>query len=90
MANGICYTVILGNKPGERIGLVKQGESGYYPCKGYDYAPDSLETVRTNVDELNEKMGIPKDVAASMRDGSMFGWHVPAASRANEFWEKEA
>lgn len=86
MAFGICYTTILGNKPGERIGLVKLDEKGYYPCPGWDYAPDSLETVRTRVAKLNQRMGIPEDVAESMCYGSLFGWHVPAAARAREYW----
>lgn len=89
MANEICYTTVLGNKPGERIGLVKIDVDGYYLCEGYDYSGDSLETVRERVADLNERMGIPDDVALSMTCGSMFGWHVPAAARAHEFWQNE-
>jgi len=81
-----CYTVILGNRPGERIGLVKLNETGYYPCRGYDYAPDSLDTVRERVAELNAKLGIPEDVAESMTYGSLFGWGVPAAARAIAYY----
>lgn len=76
MANGICYTTVLGNKPGERIGLVKMNETGYYPCPGWDYVPDSIEAVQDRVWKLNQRMGIPEDVAESMSYGSLFGWHV--------------
>jgi hypothetical protein len=82
----VCYTTILGNKPGERIGAVKFEETGYYACPGYDYAPDDIETVKARVKELNDKMGIPEDVVESMQYASLFGWHAPIAARAKQYF----
>ncbi len=85
----LAYVTIKANKPGERIGIVKLNETGYYPANGYDYAPDTLDQVEAFVKELNGKMGVPEDVAESARMGSMFGWHTPAAARAVRFFAEE-
>ena len=82
----IAYAVIRGNKPGERVGIVRQGEMGYYPAKGYDVPTHDIEDVEAFVLTLNEKIGIPEDVATSAFYGSMFGWNVPGANLANHFW----
>lgn len=82
----LSYTVLLGNKPGERIGLVKYNERGYYPCDGYDYAGDSLDEVKKRVAELNARMEIPEDVSVSMTYASMFGWHAPCAAKAHAYY----
>lgn len=84
--NGLAYVAINGNKPGERIGLVKFGQSGYYLAKGYDYAPHSIEEVREVVSKLNERLGVPADVAEAALFGSMFGWACPAAYPAVSFF----
>jgi hypothetical protein len=80
---------IPGKKAGERIGLVKFYETGYYPC--FLDLPDwTVEQVDECVHEFNESRGIPDDVAESAMGGSMFGWHVPAAQRAIEFFKQRA
>jgi len=84
-----CYVTIPSNKPGERIGIVKQGEQGYYQCKGYDYAPNTEDQVRDYVRALNARLGVPADVEESALHASMFGWGTPAAARANWFFNEE-
>jgi len=86
--NGICYAAILGNRPGERIGIVKTGERGYYPAKGYDYAPHTIEEVKVKVSDLNKTLEVPDDVAESAAVGSMFGWDCPGAQKAVEFFQE--
>lgn len=81
----LAYVTVRANKPGERIGIVKLNEKGYYLAKGYDYAPHTIEEVQTFVSELNQKMGVPDDVAESASFGSMFGWDCPGAARAVAF-----
>jgi hypothetical protein len=80
----LCYIAIPGNRPGERIGIVKYGESGYYKCD-FDHLSMTEAQVTAYVKELNQGVNIPEDVATSMFEGSMFGWHVPAAQRAKEY-----
>lgn len=84
-----CYVFVLGNKPGERIGIVKQGEMGYFACQGYDYPPNDDEQVKDYVRTLNARLGVPADVEDSARAASMFGWGIPAADRANQFFNYE-
>jgi hypothetical protein len=76
---GLAYVAIDGNKPGERIGLVKFGQSGYYLAKGYDYAPNTIEQVKQAVRDLNKRLGLSEEVAQAAFFGSMFGWACPAA-----------
>ena len=76
----MAYVTIPGNAKGERIGLVKFGESGYYQTT--DDRVDSLDDCRDLVRLLNERLGVSKEVAESMFAGSMFGWRCPAAERA--------
>lgn len=82
----LAYVVILGNAKGKRIGIVKFGESGYYPTD-YD-SSDLIEDCRIHVRYLNERLGVPEDVAESMLMGSMFGWNCPAAERARLYAEE--
>ena len=84
--NGLVYVAINGNRPGERIGLVKFGQSGYYPAKGYDYAPHTIEEVREVVNKLNARLEVPQDVAEAALVGSMFGWACPGAYKAVAFF----
>lgn len=81
-----AYTVILGNRPGERIGLVKLDETGYFPARGYDCATDTIEEAKERVKELNDRIGDPSDVADSASIGSLFGWNVPGAQAARNFF----
>jgi hypothetical protein len=82
----ICYVVVRGNRPGERIGLVRMNEKGYYAAKGYDSARDTTEEVEAVVAHLNNILGIPADIATAMECGSMFGWHTPAAAPAVNYF----
>ena len=79
----IAYVVIPGNKTGERIGLVKFGESGYYQTF-YDNAED-IAHCHIAVRLLNDQIGVTQDIEESMLAGSMFGWSCPAARRARLF-----
>lgn len=47
---------------------IKRGDNGCYP----------MQTMLTPK-ELNARAGVTEDQAQAMLDGSMFGWHVPAA-----------
>jgi hypothetical protein len=80
------YVVVPGNKKGERIGIVELGESGYYVTNLDNH--ETAEECREHVRLINESRGIPLEVETSMRDGSMFGWHCPAAQPAVEFFKK--
>ncbi len=81
-----AYAVIRSNHPGQRIGLVKLGETGYYPAEGYDCANDTLDQVEDRVKVLNDRIGVPSEVATSASTGSMFGWDVPGAQVAIRFF----
>jgi hypothetical protein len=75
----ICYIVIETNAPGERIGLVKRGEKGFYPTD-YDRDSAAIGIVREFVAHMNDKLGVDALEARAMACGSMFGWNVPAAN----------
>jgi hypothetical protein len=80
----ICYVAIPGNKPGLRIGIVKYRESGYYQTD-LD-RPSLTETqVKIEVAQHNRNLGLPEDVSEAMFAGSMFGWDVSGALRANQW-----
>jgi hypothetical protein len=80
----LCYTVILGNKPGERIGIVKYGETGYY-LTDFDNPSMTLEDCKTFVADRNKRLRLPEDVAESMQYASVFGWDAPIADRAKHY-----
>jgi hypothetical protein len=80
----VAYVVIPGNKRGERIGLIRFGESGYYQTT-WDHL-ETEEECKELVDYMNGKLGVPADVAHAMFVGSMFGWRVPGASGAVQFF----
>ena len=75
MSNRTCYTVILGKPDGENIGLIKEGESGYY-LTDYAFGDTAEQTVRM----LNDRHGIGEDVQRALELGSMFGWDIPACA----------
>ena len=54
---------------GDKIIILKYGESGYYPS---NYIGDAMEH--------NDKIGVTKYQMEAMRVGSMFGWDVPGAN----------
>lgn len=82
-----AYTVIHGARPGKRIGVVKYRESGYY-LTDFDNPTDTLEQVREFVRNMNERLGLPADVADSMSYASCFGWDVPIANKAHEYFKQ--
>ena len=77
----VAYVVVPGNKPGERIGLVKYRESGYY-ATSMDNPTLTIEQVQETASSLNRGISVPDEVAESMLFGSLFGWHTPSAQRA--------
>ena len=83
----IAYVFIPGNEPGKRIGIVTFGESGYY-ATNYDQTTYSVEDCRRHVATLNERLGIPEEVAESMLYGSMYGWDVLAAAAARKHFAR--
>jgi len=85
MANAV-YIVVPGAAQGGRIGLVKYGEKGYYQTD-FDNAPVALEIVESVVKQFNENLGVPEEVVEAMHSGSMFGWHVPAAQAAHDYFK---
>lgn len=60
--------------------IIKQGESGYYPC---DYTTNDRQKNRETADLINERLEITKAQEKAMRTGSMFGWAVPGAKPWN-------
>jgi hypothetical protein len=82
-----CYIAVLSNLPNERIGIVEFGKSGYHGTN-LDTTYYSPADVEETVASLNGRLELPEDVVLSMKNGSMFGWHVPGAARAHEFFAK--
>lgn len=79
----LCYVLIPGNPLDRSIGIVKRGESGYYPATHLQVnaLPDKSEKgVRAFVDDLNNDLGVTQEQAEKMFVGSMFGWDVPGAN----------
>lgn len=89
MSEHIAWVLIPGKRAGARIGIVKLNESGYYRTD-YDREGMSEEDAQSTVDHMNSKLGVPKEVAKSAADGSMFGWTCPAARPAIEFFKEQA
>ena len=85
MNKDFVYTQVLGNAPGQRIGIVKVGETGYY-ATNLDNPTMSKEDVTQTVDYLNNRLGIPSDVAESAAFASCFGWDKPVAVCALRFF----
>jgi hypothetical protein len=85
-----AYVVIPGNKRGQRIGIVKYRESGYYQTD-YDSAESlTLDDLERIVDDLNARLGIPADVSESMKYASIFGWQAPIADRAHHYFANDS
>ncbi len=78
---------VPGNKPGQRIGVVKFYESGYYSTSA-DRMAWTDEQVDAFIAIENMRHGISEDVADSAFSASMFGWHVPAATPAIEWFKQ--
>lgn len=84
-----AYAHILGNQPGNRIGIIKYRESGYY-LTTFDHPEFDKDQVDNAVSILNREFGIPSEVAESMRAASMFGWNIPAAREATNWAHLQA
>jgi hypothetical protein len=78
---------IPGQVPGRRIGVVKFYETGYYSTTA-DHHEWNVAEVDAFIISRNLLNGISVEVAEAAMDGSMFGWHVPAAAPATQ-WFKE-
>jgi len=77
-----CYVYIFSAEPGNRIGIIKRGERGYYQTD-FDSETASADIVQQVVRDLNKKLGVDPIEAKAMEIGSMCGWHVPGANAAN-------
>lgn len=84
----LAYTVVRGNKPGARIGIVKYNESGYY-ATDLDRPTMTEEEVKETVAYLNERLDIPADVVQAMEYASCFGWSAPIAEPAHRYFRTE-
>lgn len=76
-----CYTVVLGKMAGENIGIIKEGEKGYYQTN-YDFGVG--EIAQNAVRILNENRDISKEVQMAMEIGSMVGFDSPACDILKE------
>jgi hypothetical protein len=83
-----CYVVVPGQPKGERIGIVKLNESGYY-LTDYD-THDTEEQCKEHVRYINDQRGISKEIEQSMLEGSMFGWKCPAARPALDYFAEQS
>ena len=76
-----CWGVL---KTSNEIIIIKKGETGYYKT---DYLPaKSLEAAEKWCNEINERMGVSKEVRKAMEWGSMAGWDSPLANP--DIWKK--
>jgi hypothetical protein len=82
----LCYTLVRGNKPGERIGIVRYNERGYY-LTDMDNASQTVEQATEIVDYLNGRLSLSADVIESMQYASVFGWDAPIAHAAHRYFE---
>ncbi len=73
-----CYVKIAGAEPGQRIGIIKRGESGYYRTD-FDHRSMDDDFVKAFVDDANKRLGVTSAQATAMQIGSMMGWDVPGA-----------
>lgn len=76
-----CYTVVLGMPAGSNIGVIKEGETGYYKTD-LDFGTGAEAEAKVRL--LNDNRGIDKDVQLAMECGSMFGWDIPACDILKE------
>jgi len=78
----VCYAVVS-ETPGKRIGLINQGDLGFYPSD-MDIEGSSLAEIHRRVERLNLRLGVTPAQASRMLAGSMFGWDTPAARLSPE------
>ena len=80
-----AFAVLPGNAPGNRIIYVEHGDRQYIPTTIDSFK--TIEQCEAHVNIINDSRGVPEEVALSNLYGSMFGFNVPAAARANEFFK---
>lgn len=85
----IAAVYIPGSKAGERIGLVRFYEAGYYRTT-YDDSTWTVEEAQAFVRDFNARRDIPVEVERSAADASMFGWHTPAAKAAIDYFKQQS
>lgn len=76
-----CYIHVRGQRPGDRIGIVKYLDKGYYHAN-LDSVGLTPEQVEETITYCNEQLGVKPDVRLAMEVGSMMGWRVPGARAA--------
>lgn len=86
LAKPVCLVYIEDAAPGQRIGIVDYPETGSYTL-GHDDQSLSNGQARAKVRIENRNHGISQEVEDSCLAASMFGWHVPAAKAAREFYQ---
>jgi len=69
--------VFVETQPKERrIGLVRLGESGFYPCSNFDTSNMDKNECRKFVAELNRERKVTAAQAVAMETGAIFGWNT--------------
>jgi hypothetical protein len=79
-----CYVVLPGKPKGQRIGIVTSGELGYH-LTDFDHH-ETEEECAEHVRLINDRLGISNVVEDSALNASMFGWHIPGAKQARDFF----
>lgn len=83
--NDNCFVAIPGNDKGKRIGIAVYQEPGYY-VTDYDNH-ETIEQCKDHVRLINESRGVSAEIEEAAFVGSMFGWGVPGAQAAVEYFE---
>jgi hypothetical protein len=76
-----CYTVVLGKPAGENIGVIKEGETGYYRT---DFNFGVGEEAEKKVRLLNDNRNISEAEQLAMEIGSLVGFDSPACDILKE------
>lgn len=77
-----CYAFIESAEPGNRIGIIKRGERGYYRTD-IDSPKCTDDEVRFIIKYFNGKRGITPAQDEAMQIGSLCGWETPGADPRN-------
>lgn len=75
----LCYAFTACHKPGERIVVVKRGETGFYSTN-LDRPDLSAEQAKAIVDACNERLGVSWAAKQAMLFGSLFGFDTNGAN----------
>lgn len=74
----LCYVFIHGAEAGQRIGIIKREENGYYLTDFDSVSADNAITEEA-VERQNARLGVTQEQAMAMYMGSSHGWDVPGA-----------